>query len=203
MVLICSTLKRDSQSGCMFGILIGGSDLLKHWKATHFLNACSNSDILISSDLCKHWRGAYTLDACSTILVSNSDLQKKIGEGLTAWMNVLSVVLIYSNTGDQLTFWIHDQPFLSVALLKHSRATHILDSYQWFLSVVLKYRRATYILDTWSAILVGGSDMFKHWRVTHNLDSWLAIFVGFWSAQKLEANSQPRSCSAILVNPLN
>ena len=71
VVLISSTLKRDTQSGSMFGILVSGSDLLKHQEATHTLNACS--DIFISSDLLKHWRGAYTLDACSAISAKKLD----------------------------------------------------------------------------------------------------------------------------------
>ena len=67
LVLICDSLPGH--------ILVSGSDLLKHWRATHSLD--KYSAILISdSDLLKHWRATYSLDKCSTILISGSDLLK-------------------------------------------------------------------------------------------------------------------------------
>ena len=56
-------------------VLVSGSDLLKHWRATHFLDGCS--PVLVSgSDLLKHRRTTHSLDRCSPVLVSGSDLLK-------------------------------------------------------------------------------------------------------------------------------
>ena len=55
--------------------LVSGSNLRKHWRATHILDECS--PILVSgSDLLKHWRATHILDGCSPFLVSGSDLLK-------------------------------------------------------------------------------------------------------------------------------
>ena len=73
------------------------------------------------------------------------------------------MVLICSNTGEQLTSWLHVQPFLLVILIcsKHWRTTHMLDAC--------------------STIPISDSDLLKNWRVTHFLDAcqW------FCSAQTL------------------
>ena len=93
----------------------------------------------------------------------------------------LSMVLICSKTGEQLTSWTHVQPILSVVLLKHWRATHSLD--------------------VCSAILVNGSDLPKHWRVTHSLEVCPAIsHQWFWSIQTQESNSLPRCISIYLIS---
>ena len=72
--LICSNreqlTKLDRHSA-----LVSGSDLLKHWRATHKLDR--HSAILVSrSDLLKHWKATHSLDRHSALLVKGSDLLK-------------------------------------------------------------------------------------------------------------------------------
>ena len=67
--------------------------------------------IVSGSDWLKNWRETHFLDSCSAILVSGSN-QLKHWKGLTAWMHIqplLSVVLICSNTEEGLTAWMHVQ----------------------------------------------------------------------------------------------
>ena len=67
----------DSQPGWVFTVLVSGSDLLKHLRGTHSLDASGHSTILVSgSDLLKHWRLTHILDGCSPILISDFDLLK-------------------------------------------------------------------------------------------------------------------------------
>ena len=55
-------------------ILIRGSDLLKHWRVTHILNACSVFVINFDLPKPKHWSVTHMLDACSAIHISGFDL---------------------------------------------------------------------------------------------------------------------------------
>ena len=152
--------------------------------------------ILISADLLKNWRVTHCLNACSPIHISGSDFLT--GEKLTRWMCIhpfSSVVLICSNTREQLTAWMHVYPILSVVSdpLKHWRATHSLDAYSsilvsgslvpsnsegwltiWMhvhpsLSVVLIPSNTTHILYTCSPSLVSDSNLVKQWRATYIL----------------------------------
>ena len=74
MVLICTnTGEKHSLAGCVLDVclvLVNSSDLqLTFWEEC--------SDILISgSYLLKHWRATHSLDECSAILMSGSDLLK-------------------------------------------------------------------------------------------------------------------------------
>ena len=81
-------------------IIISSSNLPKHWRATHLLDMCLA--ILVSSpNLLKHWRATHKLDASGCLAIVISSSAKHLREQLTCWMHVqpfLSVVLIYSNT---------------------------------------------------------------------------------------------------------
>ena len=92
-------LKKDSLAGCIFS----GSDLLKYQRATHSLDVCSA--ILVSgSDFLNHWR-----DSLAGCMFNVSDLLKHWG--MTYSLSVCLAILIHvsdlSNTGEQLTSWIH------------------------------------------------------------------------------------------------
>ena len=50
-------------------ILVGGSDLLKHWRMTHPLDRCSA--LFISGP--KHWGVTYILNGCWAIFISGSN----------------------------------------------------------------------------------------------------------------------------------
>ena len=60
----------------ILAILVSGTDLHKHWIATHFLDVYSVIHISTNSDLLKHWRATHILNMCSAILVSGSNLIK-------------------------------------------------------------------------------------------------------------------------------
>ena len=82
------------------------------------------------------------------------------------------VVLICSNTGDGLTYWMcvpqSHQWFWSAQTLE----THLLNKCSTILvndSDLLKHWRGTHLLDRCSSILISGSDLLKHRRATHNL----------------------------------
>ena len=179
-------------------MLISGSDRVKQWRVTHFLNACA--PILISdSDLLKHWKETHLLDmhpfssvvlihssidsqtGWIPILVCDSDPLKKLKQ-LTAWIGIhplWSVVLIHSNTEEQLTNWMCVHPFLSVVLIHPNN------------------ERATYNLDTCSSIHVSDSDSFKHWRATHKLDGCYP----FWSVLLIKkATHSLDRCLSIFVS---
>jgi hypothetical protein len=93
---------------------------------------CSNTSNLLAgcmfshsrqwshSSLLKHWRETHNLDVCSALLVSVLIYYSNTGEQLTRWLCVQpfsSAVLICSNTRKQLTSCIHVQPFSSVVLI--------------------------------------------------------------------------------------
>ena len=80
------------------------SDLLKHQRATHNLDACS-AIVISGSDLLEWWRATYCLDACSAIVVSGSDLRERwrATHCLDGVQPSSSVVLICSNIGERLT----------------------------------------------------------------------------------------------------
>ena len=83
------------------------------------------------------------------------------------------VVLIYSNTREQLTNWIHVQPFLSVSLICSNTGEQLTCwmfrcSCQWF----------------WSAQSMESDSQTGH--VISNSCQW------FWLAQTLDSNSQSR-----------
>ena len=103
------------------------------------------------SDLLKHWRATHTL------------------EGVRPF---LSVILICSNTGEQLTNWRGVQPFLSVVLIcsNTGEGPTRWRGVQPFLPVVL--------------ICPNTGEQLTCWRV-FSPSQW------FWSAQTLESNSHP------------
>ena len=117
---------------------------------------------------------------------------------LTVWIHVqpfLSVVLICSNTREQLTFWMYFQqlvsgsgllsigkwptfwmyvqPFSWLVLFKHWKTTHSLKvfshSCQWFWSESTQYWRVTHLLNACLVILISGSDLLKQRAATHFL----------------------------------
>ena len=145
------------------------------------------------SDLPKQWRATHMLDVCSAIYLSGFHTQtvtlesyslprsmfshscqwfwdsQTLEEQLTTWICIWhfsSVVLICSNAGEGLTFWMGVKPFSSVSRsaqtlerdshtgwvfshyisgsnlpsLKQLRATHILMVVQPFSSLILIYQ---------------------------------------------------------------
>ena len=96
-------------------VLISGSDLVKHWRVAHKLNAFSPNLSVFDGSL-KHWRATHSLDACSPVLISGSDIVKhwRVTHILDACSPNLVRGLIWSNTGEQLTYWMHVHPILSV-----------------------------------------------------------------------------------------
>ena len=129
------------------------------------------------------------------ILISGSDSLKN---QLTAWKHVhqfSSEVLIWSNTGEQLTCWIFTLfcQWLSGQTLE---ITHMLNAYSPSLvssSDLVRYWRATYILDVSSPILVSGFNLAKHLRDSHSGHIFNHSSQWSWSAQTLESNSHPKS----------
>ena len=67
-------------------VLVSGSDLLKHWRATHMLYGCS--PVLVSgSDLLSTEEATHSLDGCSRVLVSGSDLPQALeNDSQTGWV---------------------------------------------------------------------------------------------------------------------
>ena len=109
---------------CLDGlpILISGSHLLGHWRATHLLKACST--ILLIFFLSQALRVTHSLDAHSAILISSVHAQNQ----LTVWMHIQSflwavLTLLESN----LHPWCNFQ-FTSV-----KSHTHVLKSYPFAL----------------------------------------------------------------------
>ena len=115
----------------------------------------------------------------------------------------LSVVIICSNTGEQLTSWMHIHPFSSVVMICSSTETQLTvwmcvhPSSQWFWSAqALESNSLAWYMFTHS---ISGSDLlteegltawmsvhpflsvvlicFKHWRGTHFLDRCSPILV--------------------------
>ena len=141
----------------------------------------------------------------SDLDISGSDLHKQLESNSLAGciQPFPSVVLICSNTGEELTFWKHVQPFSSmVSNLRndrlHRRGTHHLEECLAILvsgsnlvkrthnleacSAILVsssglHWRVTHFLETCSAILVSVSDLLKHWRETHSLEECSAILL--------------------------
>ena len=61
------------------GVLVSGSDMLKHWRGTYSLDGYS-AIFVSSSDLLKTWRGTYNLDSrCSGVLVSKLERDSHAG----------------------------------------------------------------------------------------------------------------------------
>ena len=87
------TMESDSHPGHILATLISSSHLIKHWRGTHLLDACS-ATLISGSNLLKHQRTTHLLDAPFS-----------------------SVILICSNTGKQLTSWTCVQPLLLVVLI--------------------------------------------------------------------------------------
>ena len=157
--------------------------------------------IVSDSDILKHWRVTHFLDGCLTILVSGSDLSSS-GEQLTSWMHVhpfLSVVLICSSCGERLTAWMCVHPCLSMVLICTSNGEGLT---AWmhvhpFLSVILicsniGERPGLTAWMQYSPILISGSDLPKHWRVTHRLDKCSPILVSRSGPLKLQSDSLAR-----------
>ena len=123
--LICSTL--DSHTG---HIVISGSYLLKYWRTTHFLDACSG--ILISgSHLLNHQRATHFLHAYSIVLISDYHLLKHCK--VTHILDMCSAILIscYDPTLES-----NSQPecsFLSVVPNLFKGTTHILNVFPIYL----------------------------------------------------------------------
>ena len=155
-------------------ILVSGSDLLKHWRGTYFLDGCL--PILVSgSDLLKHWRGTHFLDECSPFW-SVVQTCSNTGEGLTLWMGVhgfSSVVWICSKLErDSLPGWgfTHScQWFVSPQTLERDSLPRwvFTRSHQWIRSAQTLER-----------------DSQTGWVFTHSCQR-------FRSAQTLERDSLP------------
>ena len=114
------TLESDSLSvyAVYSPILVSGSDLIKHWRATHFLDLCS--PILIGgSDPITQWRATHYLDVCLHNLISGSDpiKQWRVTHSLDACLPILVSVSDLIKHSEQLTPWICVHHFSSVVLI--------------------------------------------------------------------------------------
>ena len=161
-------------------------------RVAYMLDVCSF--ILVSgSNLLKHWRGTHILDACSANLWVVV-IYSSTGEGLTNWICVqwfLLVVLICLNTGGTHLL-VYSAILIRSDLLKHWKGTHKLDACSAILFIssdLIKHWRGTYKLNGCSAILVSGFGCSKI-KWTHLLDA-CSDCQWFWLAQKLERNSLP------------
>jgi hypothetical protein len=106
---------------------------------------------------------------------SYGDTLKQWRDSQTEYMFSPSHQWCCSNTGEQLTSWMHIQPVSDTDLLKHQRTTHKLpvDTCSAVLSVVLIFsittRESLQAVYACSAILVTRPHLPQCWRVTHKL----------------------------------
>ena len=201
--------------------------------------------VVSGSDLLKHWRATHSLDMSSAILISGSDPLRQ--QRLTHSLYMFSCPCQWFQCKEQLTNWMHVQPLLLVVLIcsKLESNSHtecmVSHSCQWFWFAQIQECnshsecmfshshqwlwsaqnwRATHILNGYSAVLVNGSDLLKHshpgclfiqspqssqsaqslksdshteWEGVHS-HQW------FWSAQTLEATHILNACSTIFIS---
>ena len=148
-------------------IPVSGSDLLKYFRATHFLKFQPFLSVVLNYS--NTWEQLTNWDVCSALLISGSEVVNT-REQLTSWMQCwtfLLVVLICSKNWE----WTHRLdawPVSSVAQTltgKHWRETHILEqtSCQWFWS--FKYWRTNSLSEYMQVILISVSKILKPWSV--------------------------------------
>ena len=115
--------------------LVSGSDLLKHWRATHSLDRCS-AMLISGSDLLKHWKATHSLVTFLAIPFNSSYVLRHY-RVTHLLKGCLALLISGSNLLKQLTFWMYVQPFSSVVSICLKTLLTAWMCVQTFLSMVL------------------------------------------------------------------